>query len=195
LQQEVEDLDMLIDVIQRGATRTKEIVSGLKTFSHLQQSSFKDIDLNEGLRSTLLLLGGELKKGPIDVEADYGEIGLIEGNAGEINQVFMNLLSNAIQAISGRGAIRLSTRRVGGEAIVSISDTGCGMSKDVMEKVFDPFYTTKDVGKGTGLGLSISHGIVERHAGRIEVESKPGEGTTFRVILPVRQPSPSASAA
>ncbi|MCA9772681.1 MAG: response regulator, partial [Myxococcales bacterium] len=143
--QDIDDLAMVIDMIERGATRTQEIISNLKTFSHLQRASMQDIDLNEGLRSTLLLISSELKHGPVDVDLDLGEIGTIEGNAGEMNQVFMNLLTNAAQAIEGKGVIRVRTRRTEDDVVVEIADTGHGMTPELVDKIFDPFFTTKEV--------------------------------------------------
>ena len=128
-------------------------------------------------------------KGRIELVQDFGEVPELTGYPGQINQVFMNLLGNAIGAIDGEGTITVSTAAANGTVTVSIRDTGRGMSADVQQRIFEPFFTTKDVGEGTGLGLSISHGIVSAHGGAIEVESAPGEGTTMSVTLPVSGPS------
>ena len=119
------------------------------------------------------------------VHRDYGAMPLVECDPGQLNQVFMNVLANACDATAEGGNIWIATRREGDEAVVTVRDDGVGMTPEVRARVFDPFFTTKDVGGGTGLGLAISHGVVTAHGGRIEVESTPGEGATFRIVLPV----------
>ena len=178
-------LDRLIKSCSGGAQRIKQIVLGLRTFSRLDEAERKSVDLHEGIDSTLTLLDHHLKD-RITVEKNYGSLPMVECYAGQLNQVFMNLLTNAADAIEGEGAITVTTEVEGDTVTVAYSDTGCGMSADVMTQVFDPFYTTKEIGKGTGLGLSISYGIVEKHGGSIVVESVEGEGTTFRITLPVK---------
>ena len=189
------DLDYIIDEmrqllrgIEEGAGRTAEIVRGLRNFSRLDESALKRIDLHEGIDSTLVLLHSTYK-GRIELVKEYGTLPAVECYPSQINQVFMNLLTNAIQAISEEGRITIRTRAVGETIEVAIADTGTGMDQEVRAKIFDPFFTTKDVGKGTGLGLSISHGIIEKHHGAIAVASRPGEGTTFTITLPVTQPN------
>ncbi len=179
----------LLGAIEEGARRTAEIVDNLRSFSRLGEAEIKPADLHQALDATLVLLHNKTKN-RVRVVKDYGELPQIECTIGQLNQVFMNLLANAIQAIEGQGTITISTRAVeGGRVVVSIRDSGSGMSPDVQRRIFDPFFTTKDVGKGTGLGLSISHGIIEDHGGSIEVESEPGQGTDFRITLPMRQGS------
>ena len=178
-------LDRLIKSCSGGAQRIKQIVLGLRTFSRLDEAERKSVDLHEGIDSTLTLLDHHLKD-RITVEKNYGSLPMVECYAGQLNQVFMNLLTNAADAIEGEGAITVTTEVEGDTVTVAYSDTGCGMSADVMTQVFDPFYTTKEIGKGAGLGLSISYGIVEKHGGSIVVESVEGEGTTFRITLPVK---------
>lgn len=181
-----EDLPKLIASCEDGARRTRDIVVGLRNFSRLEESSIREVDVHEGLSKTLELLSGELKN-RIKVVKDFGEIPKIMAYPGELNQVFMNILSNAAQAIEGEGEIRVTTKKVkGGMIEIAIQDTGRGMSKDIAEKVFDPFFTTKTLGKGTGLGLSISYGVIQKHGGEILVESEVGKGTTFRIHLPVK---------
>ena len=126
-------------------------------------------------------------KGGITVDRRYGEVGRIQGHAGQLNQVFMNLLTNAAQALAGReGAkIELSTERRGDQVVIRVTDNGPGIPEEILPRIFDPFFTTKEVGQGSGLGLSIVHGIVERHGGTIEVDSHVGMGTVFTVMLPV----------
>jgi two-component system NtrC family sensor kinase len=181
-----DDLRDMVRVIQSGARRTKEIVQALHNYSRTDDEKLVDFDLNRGLDDSLELLR-HLLRGGIAVERHYGEVGKIRGHAGQINQVFMNLLTNAAQALAGReGAkITLRTERVGEQVVIRIADNGPGIPPEVLPRIFDPFFTTKDVGEGTGLGLSIVHGIVERHGGHIEVDSEVGRGTTFVVTLPV----------
>lgn len=180
------DLPKLIASCEDGARRTKDIVLGLRNFSRLEEAQIKEIDIHEGLSDTLDLLRGELKN-RIQVHKEFGQLPKVRVYASEINQVFMNILSNAAQAIDGNGDIYVKTRTLSKDRIeVSIRDSGKGMSKETMEKIFDPFFTTKTLGQGTGLGLSISYGVVEKHGGEIQVDSEPGKGTEFRVILPVQ---------
>ena len=143
-------------------------------------------NIEQGLESTLNVVANEIKY-KAELVKDYGNVPEIECIPSQINQVFMNLLVNAAQAISGRGVITLRTRRTGDQVCVEISDTGSGIAPENVNRIFDPFFTTKPVGIGTGLGLSITHGIVRKHHGRIEVDSTPGRGTTFRVMLPIGQ--------
>lgn len=180
-------LERLIKSCSGGAQRIKQIVIGLRTFSRLDEAERKSVDLHEGIDSTLTLLEHHMGE-RIQIEKTYGSLPLVECYAGQLNQVFMNLLTNAADAIEGEGVITISTEADGDQVTIAISDTGVGMSTEIMNQVFDPFYTTKEVGKGTGLGLSISYGIVEKHGGRIDVESVEGEGTTFRIALPVQMP-------
>jgi signal transduction histidine kinase len=155
-------------------------------FSRLDEAEVKRVDLNEGIESTMRLLSGYYKSGHINLIRDYGEIPQVNCYAAQLNQVWMNLLVNAAQAIgSDVGEVRITTRCEGRTVMVSVSDNGPGMSPEQLKKIFDPFFTTKPVGEGTGLGLSISHGIIERHGGRIEVESATGTGTTFTISLPI----------
>jgi signal transduction histidine kinase len=126
-------------------------------------------------------------KNRIEIEKDYDEnLQSIECYPGQLNQVFMNLINNAIQAIEGPGKITIKTRKIRNRAVIWISDTGKGIPKDHLTRIFDPFFTTKEVGEGTGLGLSISYGIIQQHQGEIRVNSKPGKGTTFKIALPVK---------
>ena len=129
----------------------------------------------------------------ITIERAYGELPPIRAVPGQINQVFMNILGNACDAIADRGTIRIATARERDTVRIAITDDGAGIPRELVDRIFDPFFTTKAQGQGTGLGLSISHGIVEDHGGRIDVESRIGEGTTFTVRLPVGTPSPAQS--
>jgi len=189
-----DEIQELLEGIEEGALRTKEIVVGLRNFSRLDEGEFKESDVHQGLDNTLTLLNNRLRR-KIQIHRQYGDLPLIQCLPGKINQVFMNILTNAIQAIEGEGHIHINTRfdKTGlsdlNEPTVSIQikDTGCGMDEQTSKRIFEPFFTTKEVGQGTGLGLSISYGIIEQHRGRIEVQSKKGEGTTFSIYLPVYQ--------
>lgn len=179
------DIHSLINESAEGGRRVKEVVQNLRNFSRLDEGDVKSVDLHEGLNSTLLLLNNELKN-RIEVIKEYGELPKVECHPGHINQVFMNILLNAIQAIEGKGKIWISTKTLNGSVEVTIKDSGKGIPEDIKSKVFDPFFTTKPVGKGTGLGLSISYNIIKNHNGEIAVESEPGKGTAFHIKLPVK---------
>lgn len=189
----VKDMPKLISSCEDGARRTRDIVLGLRNFSRLEEAKLTEIDLRVCLETTLNLLQGEIK-GRIEVHKTYEPVPNIHCYASQINQVFMNILSNAVQAIEGPGRIWISTLAVKdakgeGRVQVSIQDSGKGISPATLEKIFDPFFTTKGVGQGTGLGLSISYGIVHNHGGEIQVRSEPGVGTEFTIVLPIRPPT------
>ncbi len=179
------DVTEMLQVVQRGAQRTKAIVQALHNYSRTDDESVVEVDLNRSLDDSLELLRAVLKHS-IRFERKYGEVGRVRGHAGQLNQVFMNLLTNAAQAVSGvdGAVISIETSDRAGGVAIRIRDNGPGIPPDVLPKIFDPFFTTKDVGEGSGLGLSIVHGIVERHGGSIEVDTAPGSGTTFSVLLP-----------
>ncbi|MGF1924285.1 MAG: sensor histidine kinase, partial [Bacteroidia bacterium] len=180
----------LLSGISEGAKRTAEIIRSLRNFSRLDESDTKPIDLNEGLESTIVLVRNNIPS-YITVVKDFGNLPKVECQAGKINQIFMNLISNAIQAIKSKavqGEEETLTIRSWYEAQqvkVSIKDTGIGMTEEVKHRIFEPFFTTKDIGEGTGLGLSIVFSIIETHKGNIEVITKPNEGTEFIVTLNV----------
>ncbi|HKK01334.1 MAG TPA: ATP-binding protein [Desulfuromonadales bacterium] len=181
----VNDLDSLIRESQDGAERIKEIVQNLKSFSRVGESEFKVADINEGIEKTINIVWNELKY-KAEVKKDYGDIPPIYCNLGELNQVFMNLLVNAAQAIETQGKIAIKTFRDEKDVFVAISDTGSGIPPEKLGRIFEPFFTTKEVGKGTGLGLSIAYDIVKKHGGEIGVESSAGAGTVFTIRLPAR---------
>ena len=185
-------LNRLTDSCTNGAERIKAIVEGLRSFSRLDEADRKPVDLHEGLDSTLALLEHHLKD-RIAIHKDYGDLPQVECYAGQLNQVFMNLITNAADAIEGEGEISIATRLEDDMACVSIADTGSGIVQETLGRIFDPFFTTKDVGKGTGLGLSISYGIVQNHGGSITVDSEIGKGTTFLVRIPIRMPEEAAT--
>jgi len=182
-----EDLVALMGESKDGITRVKKIVQNLKDFSHIDiADEWHFADLHKGLDSTLNIVHNEIKY-KANIVREYGDIPEIECMSSQLNQVFMNLLVNAAHAIEERGTITVRSGRQEEEVWVEIADTGKGIAPEHLKKIFDPFFTTKPVGKGTGLGLSLSYGIVQKHHGRIEVQSEPGKGTTFRVWLPVRR--------
>jgi signal transduction histidine kinase len=180
----IDESKQLLKSIKNGANRTTEIVKSLKNFTRLDESTIKKANLHEGIDSTLVILGNQMKD-RIEVIKNYGDLEPISCYPGQLNQVFMNILNNAVQAIKGQGTIRIQTYKNGQYAVVKIKDSGTGMSEDVKKHIFEPFFTTKDVGEGTGLGLSITYGIIEKHKGKIEVESTPGAGTEFIIKLPL----------
>ncbi len=182
----VGELDSILSDCYVGAERIRDVVQNLRLFSRLDEPAVTRIDLNEGIEATVRLLPGYYKSGSIRLVRDYGDVPQVNCYAAQLNQVWMNLLVNAAHAIdSAEGEVRITTRCNDRTVVVTVSDTGAGIPSEQLSKIFDPFFTTKPVGEGTGLGLSISHGIVERHGGRIEVESTPGRGTTFTISLPV----------
>ena len=178
------EMEILINTIQNGASRTAEIVKGLRNFSRLDESDMKIASLEEGINNTLIILNNKIKS-RIRIKKEFGNIPEIHCYPGQINQVFMNILSNAADAIEDKGEIIIRTWHDAGKIYISIRDSGSGMPEEVKSHIFEPFFTTKSVGQGTGLGLSISYGIIESHKGLIEVISMPGEGTEFIISLPV----------
>ncbi len=180
-----EDLAKLLGSQKQAADRIRNIVLSLRNFSRLDQGEVKSVRLEEGLDSTLQMLHHNYKD-RITIEKDYTLNEMVECYAGELNQVFMNILANAIQAIPDKGSIFITTAKVADQAVISIADTGTGMPDEVRKKIFDPFFTTKDVGEGTGLGLSISYGIIEKHQGTLTVESELNRGTRFIIAIPLR---------
>ena len=180
----LEDINPLIDESSDGANRVKKIVLDLKNFARMDNTGFQWTDLNDCVRSTVNLVRNEIKY-VSELDLQLGEIPPIRCSQHQISQVVMNLLINAAHSIKKNGSITVSTWRVDDWVLLSVSDTGCGMPEEVRKRVFEPFYTTKEVGKGTGLGLSISYSIIQKHSGVISVESEPGKGTTFTLKLPI----------
>jgi signal transduction histidine kinase len=174
-----------------GAGRTTQIVKSLGNFSRAGEEQPVLGDVHEGIDSTLILLSGELGK-RIMIIKEYGDLPNIECYPGKLNQVFMNILTNAVQAIDQKGEIVIKTRLEGLNIHISITDSGKGMPEEVRKRIFEPFYTTKPMGIGAGLGLSISYSIVSQHNGKIKVNSEPGKGTEFAITLPLKQPDRGA---
>ncbi|MFT6323724.1 MAG: signal transduction histidine kinase [Halieaceae bacterium] len=184
----IEEIDQLLDGMKDGANRTVEIIKGLKLFSRIDEDDLKKVNLEEGIKATLVLLNSHLKH-TIKVTTDFEKIPLVECYGGKLNQVFMNVLSNGIQAINstGRedGEIIIATKNEDAHVVISIKDNGIGITDEVKKKLFEPFFTTKPVGEGTGLGLSIVFTIIEKINGSIIVNSAVGEGTEFIIRLPI----------
>jgi signal transduction histidine kinase/CheY-like chemotaxis protein len=179
------EIEELIRSVKNGAKRTAEIVKGLRNFSRLDENDMKKAKLEEGIDNTLVILNNRIKN-KVKVVKDYGNTPEIMCFPGQLNQVLMNILYNAADAIPDTGEIQIKTWQDNGSVNISIKDNGMGMPEEVRSRVFEPFFTTKAVGKGTGLGLSISYGIIEKHKGKIEVKSEIGKGTEFILSLPVR---------
>jgi PAS domain S-box-containing protein len=169
---------------EQAIERIVGIVGSLRQFARLDQAAIDSVDLHRALDNTLVLVQHQLKH-RIQVHKHYGQLPLVQCHPDQINQVFMNLLVNAGQAIEGRGDIHIRTWRQGARVAIEMRDSGKGIPEEHIARIFDPGFTTKGVGVGTGLGLSIVHGIVDEHHGTIEVESAAGQGTTFRVWLPI----------
>jgi signal transduction histidine kinase len=181
-----EDLPTLIDNFTEGANRINNIVTDLRTFSRMDADTISDIDLHATLEMSLNLLRNQYKD-RIEIHKDFGEIPKIQGYAGKLSQVFMNLLSNAFHAVMEKGDVWIRTRSNNGFVEIEIQDNGIGIPRENLKRIFEPFFTTKPVGQGTGLGLSISYGIVEQHHGRISVAQAEPHGSIFTVHLPIFQ--------
>jgi signal transduction histidine kinase len=189
----VENLPKAIDRSLEGLDRVSTIVRSMKEFAHPEQREMTTVDLNHALESTLIIARSEYKY-VADVTTDLGDLPQVLCYAGELNQVFLNILVNAAHAIASkvkdtneRGTITVRTRREGTSVVVSIGDTGTGIPRKIWERVFDPFFTTKEVGKGTGQGLAIAHSVVvDKHGGQLTFESEEGKGTTFCIRLPIQ---------
>lgn len=182
-----------VELIQRCNERIAKIVNHLRDFSRQSRFDFRQIDVNEPIENALLITGQQLLNHNIRIIKNFQpDISKIWGDANQLEQVFLNLISNAkdaMERMQRKRELTISTALIRHNGLkdveISVKDTGIGIPEETVEKIFEPFFSTKEVGRGTGLGLSICYGIIEAHGGRIEVESKVNEGTTFRVILPV----------
>ena len=181
----------LIKGINEGATRTAEIVKGLKIFSRLDEDDLKRADINEGLESTLVIANNLLTT-KIKLVKEFGDLPMVECYAGKLNQVFLNIVSNAVYAVQKKfgektgGEIVIATENNEKDVFIKIKDNGIGMDAETQKKVFEPFFTTKDVGEGTGLGMSIVYNTIKKHNGAIKVNSSLGEGTEFILQIPIK---------
>jgi two-component system NtrC family sensor kinase len=180
------DLESIVSDCREGAGRIRDIVLDLRTFSRLDEAELKHIDVHEGLDATIRLLSQYFTGNRLKLIRDYGELPKVECYAAQLNQVWMNLLTNAAQAIGSRsGEVRIITRQEADGISVKISDTAEGIAPEYLKRIFEPFFTTKPIGEGTGLGLSISYSIIEKHGGKITADSIVGKGTTFTTIIPI----------
>lgn len=181
------ELSSIVADCQEGARRIRDIVLNLRTFSRLDEAELKWVDIHVGIDATIRLLSEYYTSSRIMLQRAYGDLPPVECFASQLNQVWMNLLTNAAQAIGARGGtVRIETGLKDEMVMVRISDTGAGIVPEHLEKIFDPFFSTKPVGEGTGLGLSITYGIVAQQGGSITVESTVGKGTTFTTLIPLR---------
>jgi signal transduction histidine kinase len=180
------DINTLIENFSEGARRINTIVSDLRTFSRMDADKVSDVDIHASLELSLNLMRNQYKN-RIEIHKEYGDIPKIQGYAGKLNQVFMNLLSNAFQSIRENGDVWIRTRLQDDSVEIVIEDNGMGIPKENLKRIFEPFFTTKPIGQGTGLGLSISYGIIEQHQGKINVTSVPFKGSVFTVHLPILQ--------
>lgn len=188
-----EDIPVLMRESKEGIVRVRKIVQDLKDFSHVDTNpDWQFASLNQGIDSTLNVIHNEIKY-KADLVKDYADLPEVQCMPSQINQVVMNLVVNAAHAMGPeRGKITVRTGHSGDQVWLEVSDTGSGIAPDVLPRIFDPFFTTKPVGKGTGLGLSLSYGIIQKHHGKIEVETTLGQGSTFKVTLPLNQPTQPA---
>lgn len=190
----MEDVPNLLKESQDGLARVKRIISDLRDFSHVDESTWQFANLERGMDSTLNVVWNEIKY-KAEVVKEYAGLPEVECMPSQINQVFLNLLMNAVQAIEGNGTITIRTGLQDNGVWIDVADTGKGMPPEQVGRIFDPFFTTKPIGQGTGLGLSVSYGIVQKHGGRIEVHSAEGKGTAMRVWLPLRRITDDATVA
>jgi len=189
LDREVADVEDLLRVVDNGVSRMNAIVRALRDFSrHSAEGANEPVDLEQLVDDAAALLRHDLKN-RVELVKDLQVKEKLMGQPGPLAQVFTNLFKNAAQAIEGAGSIRVSSRAVEGGISIRIADTGRGIAPGTLPKIFEPFFTTKPVGEGTGLGLAIVHGIVQKHGGRISVESRPGQGTEFTIFLPTLAPT------
>lgn len=181
-----EGIDVLISNMQTGIEKITEIVKSLRTFARVEENELKISNIHELLDTTLIMLHNQYKN-RIELVKNYGNIPAINCYPGKLSQVFMNILSNAMQSISNKGKVQITTKAdyTNSQIFISIADDGSGIPEKIKEKIFEPFFTTKEAGKGTGLGLSITYGIIQQHRGNIEVNSKPGKGSEFIITLPL----------
>lgn len=186
------EIEFLLKGMHEGASRTAEIVKSMRIFSRVDEDVLKYADINEGLESTLVILNSVIKES-VDVHTEWGELPPVECYPGKLNQVFLNLITNGLYAINKKfgkqsdGLLTIATEPHGDHAHIIIADNGIGMPKDVIERIFEPFFTTKEVGEGTGLGMSIVYKTIKKHNGEIKIHSEEGVGTTFTLIIPIKQ--------
>jgi signal transduction histidine kinase len=182
----LQDIEQSLAIVKAGLDRTEGIVSDLKAFARKDELHFKRVDIHDGLEATIKLIQHELGD-RITLHREYGIREAVEIIPGQINQVFMNLLQNAMHAIPGKGDIWLRSWEDGDRVQISVRDSGTGIRKELLGRIFEPFFTTKEIGRGTGLGLSVSYRIIENHGGKITASSEEGHGAELVITLPKRQ--------
>jgi two-component system, NtrC family, sensor kinase len=183
----LKDLPTLLEESREGMERVRKIVSDLRDFSRAGHSEdWSPTDINRGIEAALAIAWNDLKY-KCTIERHFADLPPVEALPSQLNQVFLNILVNAGQAMDQGGTIRISTRIAGDSVVVEIADSGKGISKENLSRIFEPFFTTKEIGRGTGLGLSVSYGIIQKHEGRLEVDSQVGVGSVFRITLPIKQ--------
>lgn len=180
----LEDINDLAEESLQGLERIKKIVMDLKLYARKESDEMAEADINSVIDSAINIVWNQIKY-TCELKKDYSELPMIVGNVQQLSQVFVNLLVNAGQAIEESGTLTVKSFLEGDQIVITVADTGNGIPEEIITKIFDPLFTTKEPGKGTGLGLSISYEIIQRHKGELSVESKPGEGTTFTIKLPV----------
>jgi signal transduction histidine kinase len=183
--------ELLVDASE-GLSQLGSLVLNLKGFSRVDRDGMDSVDLNEGLESALMIAQHQMRD-RVRIVKHLGTLPKVRCMPSQVNQVFLNLITNAAQAIEGDGTLTIESKADANDVEISFTDTGCGIPDDVLPKIFDPFFTTKPVGEGTGLGLSIVHKIVKSHGGSIKVRTTPKKGTTFTVILPLHGQTASAA--
>jgi signal transduction histidine kinase len=186
-----ENMSKILASTRNGVKRVADIVQNLRGFTRLDQAEDSHADIHEAIAAALVMLRGRLERCRITVLEPAGEIPQVSGSSAQLNQVFLNLLVNAMQAIEAvhreDGCIAITTEKKADEIWIELTDNGCGIPEEILPRIFTPFFTTKEIGDGTGLGLSITQAIIQDHGGRLQVESTVGKGTCFRVILPISQ--------
>lgn len=184
---EINDLTLMLGDVLGGLEQMRELVANLRDFTRLDRSKVTDADLNAALKTVIYIARSTIPP-RIQISEEFGILPKVACNPSQLNQVFLNLITNAAQSIADEGRITISTHSDGSEIVIDISDTGSGIAPDVLPRIFESFYTTKPRGVGTGLGLSIARDIIQNHGGHIHVASQPGQGTAFRITLPIQVP-------
>jgi signal transduction histidine kinase len=183
-------LPSLLATLEESTSRMSQLVGAVKQYSYMDQASRQEVDVHEGIENTLTILAHKLKRGEVEIVRAYDpDLPRIDAYGSDLNQVWTNLLDNAIDAVDGRGRIQIRTGRSDERVVVEIADDGPGIPEEVQQRIFEPFFTTKPLGIGTGLGLDIAQRAVRRHHGELRVESRPGD-TRFQVVLPLKAPEP-----
>jgi two-component system NtrC family sensor kinase len=190
LRQDLADTRVMLQDVGGGVQMMQELVEQLRGFTRLDQAPTERVDINAAL-SSAVYIARTVVSGKVRIEERYGSLPRLRVHVTQLNQAVLNLLMNAAQAIEGEGVVTVSTRHVAAHVLIEVSDTGQGMPEAVQAHVFEPFFSTKPVGEGTGLGLSLVRTIVEKHGGRVELRSGPGQGTTVSLSLPIHPRRPA----